>query len=440
LNAVGITKSFVGTAKLVATAGESFPNAMIDLVADPLDAARLKLLLWDGTNAKVAPQIKYRRRTYEPVKLDPTVVCAVRWATGRNDYGSTRELFDRILSLVMKNIGIAEQPARLLVYFIFSTWFPDRLTLAPGLAIVGSDVGQAIQLLRFLYCVCRRPILLGGMSQSSLMSLPLSMSPTLLLDRPRLTHSFRSFLSTSNRRGLLAVRMGKTLDVCCPKVIYSGREEVREAVASAMLQIALQPTGVPPQAWEHERLNEIAVELQGKMLAYRLANFAKVKVSQLKGANFTEQLSELAMNLAACIKEDPNLAAGIIPLLKERDECVRALRDRELETVVIEAVLGVFHENEKKRVHVTEIGDLANSILRSRGEFIEFSPEKVGQRLSILGLQRTRTAAGMCLDLTSDMRHFVHRLARTYDVPSVANVVSGCPDCKAASGPASTTV
>jgi hypothetical protein len=438
VKAVG-TRS-VAMAKCVATAGESFPNAMIELVADPLDPSKLKLLLWDGAKVKVAPRIKYGCRTYEPVALDPTVVCGVRWPTRRDDFGSARELFDRILSLVTENIGITEEPARLLVYFIFSSWFPDRLAVAPGLAIVGSAVGEAIQFLRFLHCVCRRPILLAGMSQADLISLPLSVYPTLLLDRPRLTRSLRSFLSTSNRRGLVAVRRGKVLDVCCPKVIYFGMEEVPAALGSAMLRITLPLTAVCGQTLDDERLNHIAAELQGKMLAYRLANFAKIRVSQLEGTNFTNQTRELAANLAACVMGDPELAAGVVPLLKERDEYIRGQRDRELETVVIEAILAVFHEKEKDRVQVKEIAALANSILRSRGEFIEYSPEEVGHRLDILGLQRTRTSGGMCLVLNSDMRRFVHRLARTYDVPSIANVVPGCPDCKARSGPASTAV
>jgi hypothetical protein len=363
-----------------------------------------------------------------------------RKAYRTNDYGSTRELFDRILSLVTENIGIAEEPGRLLVYFIFSTWFPDRLTVAPGLAIVGSAVGEAIQLLRFLHCVCRRSIPLVGMSQADLISLPLSVYPTLLLDRPRLTRSLRSFLSTSNRRGLLAARRGKILGVCCPKVVYLGMEEVPEALASAMLQVTLPLTAVHGQALDDEQLNHIAVQLQGKMLAYRLANCAKIRVSQLEGTNFTNQTHELAANLAACMMDDSELAAGVVPLLKARDEYVRGQRDRELETVIIEAVLAVFHEKKKDRVQVKEIAALANSILRSRGEFIVYSPEEVGHRLDLLALRRTRTAAGMCLILTRAMRRLVHRLARTYDVPSVANVVPGCPDCKAASGPASTIV
>jgi hypothetical protein len=164
-------------ANCVATAGESFRKAILDLVADPLDPAKLKLLLWHGTKGKIAPQIEYGSRTYKPVGLGPTVVCGVRWPTRRDGYGSTRKLFDRILGLVTEKIGIEEQPARILVHFVFSTWLPERLTVAPGLAIVGSAVGQAIHLLRFLQCVCRRSILLVGTSQADLISLPLSIYP-----------------------------------------------------------------------------------------------------------------------------------------------------------------------------------------------------------------------------------------------------------------------
>jgi hypothetical protein len=440
LDPVGITNPSVSMTKHVATAGESFPSAIIDLVVDQSDSSRLKLLLWDGTKAKVAAQIKYGCRTYEPVAVDPTVVRGVRWPTCRCDCGSTRELFDRILGLITRCTGVADQPARLLAYFIFSTWFPDRLTVVPGVAILSPTVSSAIQLLRLLHRVCRRSILLGGTPQHDLISLPLALSPSLLIDRPTLTRSLRSFLSTSNRRGLFAARRGKILDVCCPKVVYFGMGEVPEAIASGMLRIALPPTAVRSQVFDDGELNAIATELQGKMLAYRLANFANIQVSELPGTNFTDQTRELAVNLAACVIGDCELARGVVPLLKEQDEYVRGQRDRELETVVIEAVLVVVHERKKDRVQVKEIASLANSILRSRGEFIEYSPEEVGHRLDILRLQRTRGAAGMCLILTSDMRRFVHRLARTYDVPSVANVVSGCRDCKAASGPASTIV
>jgi hypothetical protein len=138
------------------------------------------------------------------------------------------------------------------------------------------------------------------------------------------------------------------------------------------------------------------------------------------------QTRELALNLAACIVGEPGLAAAVVPLLKERDEYVRAQRDREPETVIIEAILTVIHENTKKRVQVTEITDLANSILRSRGGIIVYSPEEVGHRLNILGLKRMRTSAGMCLILSTATRQLVHELARKRDVPSASNIASPC--------------
>jgi hypothetical protein len=190
---------------------------------------------------------------------------------------------------------------------------------------------------------------------------------------------------------------------------------------------------------DDDQWNTISAELQNKLLAYRLANFAKIRVSQLPEANLTSQTCELAMNLAACVIGDPGLAAGLVPLLKPRDEAVRAQHDRELGTVIIEVILGVSHENKKDRVQVKEIADLANTLLRSRGELIEYGPEEVGHRLDILGLQRTRSAAGMFLILSRDTRRLVHQLAHAYDVPTVANVVRSCPDCNAGSGPAPTT-
>ena len=172
----------------------------------------------------------------------------------------------------------------------------------------------------------------------------------------------------------------------------------------------------------------------------RLANFANVRVSQIQEASLTHQTRELAENLAACVVGDPKLATGVVPLLREQDERVRSQRDRELGSVIIEAVLACCHENGKDRVQVKEIAALVNTILRSRGEFIEYSPEEAGHQLDTLGLQRTRTAAGMVLTLTNSTRRLVHGLARAYDVISLVNGVPRCPDCKSESASGTTRV
>src|SRR5271167_3095297 len=139
-------------AQRVATVGGSLLKAMIEVVADPSDCSRLNVLLFEGTKVRIAPEIEYGGCVYEPVALDPTLVRGVRWPRCPISYGTTRALFDKLLGLITQYIRIEDHCARLLVYFTFSTWFADRLTLAPGLAISGPATSDAIQLLRLLHC------------------------------------------------------------------------------------------------------------------------------------------------------------------------------------------------------------------------------------------------------------------------------------------------
>jgi len=431
LSSVGIANPRAAVAKCIATAGESFPNATIDLVADPSDSYRLNLLLWDGSSATVAPRIEYGRSTYEPMALEPTLVRTMQWPKCPIEYGSTRNLFDSVLGLITRHVEIQDTSARLLTYFVFSTWFPDRLSLAPGLAILGPADGEGVQLLRLLRCLCRRSMLLAEASHASLLSLPLHLSPSLLVNRPMLTRPLRSFLSTSNRRGLGTVKRGKVLEVCCPKAVYFGMDEIPQDIASVMIQIPLSSATAQPSVLEDGTLNDITAELQGKMLAYRLANYSRIRISHLHGMNFTHQTHEFAINLAACIVDDAELARGVVPLLKEQDDHVRGQPDRKLDAAILGAVLACLHEKKSDWVQVKEITALANTLLRTQGEIVEYRPEEVGHRLDGLSLGRTRQNEGMFLLLGRDTSRLVHRLALGYGVSWDVNSVPACPDCKA---------
>lgn len=438
LGAVGTANPCAAAAKCIATAGESFPDATIDLVADPSDSYRLNLLLWDGSSATVAPRIECS--SYEPIALEPSLVHAVQWPKCPIQYGSTRNLFDRVLSLITQHIEIQDTSARLLTYFVLSTWFPDRLSLAPGLAGLGPADSEGVQLLRLLRCLCRRSMLLAEASQASLLSLPLQLSPSLLMNRPMLTRPLRSFLGSSNRRGLGTVKRGKVLEVCCPKAVYFGMDEIPQDIASIMIQVPLSSAAAPKSVLEDGTLNKIAAELQGKMLAYRLANYSRVRISHLHGMNFTHQTREIAMNLAACIVDDAELASGVVPLLKEQDDHTRGQPDRKLDVAILGAVLACLHEKKSDRVQVKEITALANTLLRTQGEIVECRPEEVGHRLDRLSLGRTRQNEGMFLLLGRDTSRLVHRLALGYGVSWDVTFVPDCPDCKMLRGRANSAL
>jgi hypothetical protein len=413
----------------IQTAGNNFPNAMIDLVRDPADSNILKLLFWDGAAAKVASQIEYEGSIYEPITLGSTLADAVQWPTCPISSGSTKDLFGKVLSLIMHNVDMQETSARLLTYFVFSTWFPDRLSLAPGLAILGPADSEGVQLLKLLRCLCRRSMLLAEASQSSLLALPLELSPTLLINRPRITRQFRTFLTTSNRRGLSTVRKGRIVELCCPKAVYFGMDPIPQDVASTVLQVSLS-VSMPKRLLENEALTKIAAEFQGKMLGYRLANFARIRVSSVHAPAFTHQTRELAMNLAACIVDDDGLSQAIIPLLKKQDDNAREQPNRMLDEAILEAVLTCLHEKKHDRVQVKDIKGLANALLRTRGELSEYSPEEVGHRLDVFALRRTRQQQGMFLLLDPDTSRLVHGLTLQYEIVWNMTSAPACKDCK----------
>ncbi len=437
---VAVANPHAAAAHSVATAGEIFPNAAIDLVADPSDSYTLNLLLWDGSSATITPRIEYGRFTYEPIALEPSLVHAVQWPKCPIQYGSTRDLFESVLSLITQHVEIRNTYARLLTYFVFTTWFPDRLSLSPGFAILGPADSEGIQLLRLLRCLCRRSILLAEVTQTSLLSLPLHLSPSLLMNRPMITRQLRNFLSTSNRRGLGTVKGGKVLEVCCPKAIYFGMDEIPQGIGSVMIQVALSSSTTRTTTLKEEVLNDVTAELQGKMLAYRLANYSKIQATHVRGMNLTHQTREIAMNLAACIVDDAELAGGVVPLLKEQDEHVRGQPDRKLDAAILGAVLTCLHEKKSDRVQVKEISALANTLLRAQGEIVEYRPEDVGHRLDGFSLWRTRQNEGMFLLLGRDTSRLVHRLAFGYGVAWDVNSQVGCPECQLLGGSANSTV
>lgn len=73
--------------------------------------------------------------------------------------------------------------------------------------------------------------------------------------------------------------------------------------------------------------------------------------------------------------------------------------------------------------------EFVNSILRARGEILEFSPEEIGRKLNALGLYKKRTNAGMSVTLSRENSHRVHDLARRYDVPPAPDVAAQCAEC-----------
>ncbi len=120
--------------------------------------------------------------------------------------------------------------------------------------------------------------------------------------------------------------------------------------------------------------------------------------------------------LAAPIVDDPKLQAGVIELLKDRDEQSRIDRATGVNGRVLQAVLFHCHQKEQRKF-VRELADTSNRLSAEDGESLKLSSETVGHILKNLGLYTRRLGnAGRGLMFDQATQSHAHSLGHQYDV------------------------
>lgn len=423
----------------VVTAGEIFSDGtVIELVSGSPEFHKPELLLWNGRKATVASRVEYGNRRYEAPELALSTYRAIRLPARCADYGSIGELFSGIADLFKHYLHFSEQESRLLACFCISTWLADRLPSAPGLAISGPDQGAGIEALRLLSCVCRHPLMLAEITSASFHSLPMQLSPTLLIHQEVLKPNMLRLLRAPSYRGLhLVGGRASLIDLCGPKAVFCSDDSAVDALGDGVIQISVAPSQLQSSALGELLRDKIATDFQPRLLMYRLKNHAKVENSQVDVAEFTFATGQLARTLAACFPEDSELARDVVRLFRTPNDEVREKRFRDVHCAIVEILWALVHNRKCKAVNVNELAKDVSTLLQSRGETVQYSPEEVGWKLKHLSIPRHTDSSGRQVVLHRDTSRIVHRCAQLYDLPCSQDVQAGCPDCAKAEVPPS---
>jgi hypothetical protein len=414
--------------KIIPTTWEVLPDGTILDLARRAGDGEIGFLARDGNQFGISSRVEYDGTTYVPAPGDPTILGALRFPRGAEPYGSARELFDEIAKLIALHNDLPERFLLQVVYFIFGTWFADRLPIAPFLSIVASATAPCGVLLELLELLCRRSLLLTVENPAGLWTLPMHWRPTLLLDAAELSVPVRKFLRASQSQGIRFPRNGQALDLCCAKVVCSP-EPLRDApLANLALQISLAPARRELPALSEEASQRIADEFQAKLLMYRFREYSHVSPPDFDVAGLTVPTQCLARSLASCIVGDANLQAGLLPLLRQQDQEFHVERSAGLEAVILEALLRCCHEEDRSNIRAGELAEVTNKILAKRGESLRISPETVGRRLKSLGFHTEPIGSGgNGLWLLGGVRVTIHKAALEYGV--LQEPVKGCAYC-----------
>ena len=422
----------IATDSCIISAGEKFADgAMFELVSSSSGRNKPDLLLWDGNTEVVGPRVEHDGRIYEAPELPPSLYQATRLPSHCSDYVSARDLLAALTDLFRQHFHLSERVANLPACFAISSWLADCLPIAPTLIISGPDEELGIDILRLLGCVCYHPLILAELTLSGFRSLPLLLPLTLLLNQQELAPKLERLLRASSYRGLyLPGNRGSVIDRFGPKAIVCGNGTDVDHLGGGVINISVPPSQLQPSVLDEQTLKEIANDFQPRLLMYRLKNSGKVPQSRVDVSNFTFATRQIARTLATCFPEDLELAREMVQLLGPQDADARLQRANSIECAIVEVLLAFLHEQKLTGMSVGDLADLANGLLRSRGEILTYSPEEVGWKLrGRLNLIRHRVSSGSQIQFDRQTSYQVHRLAREYDLGPLC--IETCSECAA---------
>jgi hypothetical protein len=289
---------------------------------------------------------------------------------------------------------------------------------------------EAAILLQLLAATCRRALLLSDVSIATWGFLQTALRPTLIISTRRLRAPILDFLEASSMRHQYVVRKGQLLDLFGATVIYERIPSGAHSLIGSAICVTLTPARDRLPVVSDQDREKIANEMQRKLLLYRLLTYNKVRESRFDVPRFTAAVRTRARVLGACVADDSDLQSSLVTVLQGQDEDARITRSFSLESILVEALLFLCHEDDERASAI--VGDIAkvmNTILKGRGEPLELEPRKVGdvlRALQFFPVRQGSAARGISL-LLADRRQ-VHCLARDYDVPTIRDGVK-CPQC-----------
>jgi hypothetical protein len=275
-----------------------------------------------------------------------------------------------------------------------------------------------------LGCICHHPVLLADFD---VLGLPKELRPTRLIGQA----------GTRLDKGLGALQFsgfgdpkGELRELAATTVVYIGEADLKSPFADVGFWFSVPPA-IRLFSEQDERREAFPINsLQNKLLAYRLQNFSKIALSDFDAPDFYGASREMARSLGRCIVDAPELQTKIIDLLQPRNDADHVEGTIRLAAVITEALVVCCHER-KASVRVGEVATLANGILSRDGEYIQVNPKEVGAKLKKMGFRTTRLdSAGRGIYLLKEQCAQIHELARSFQVPTLREGLSGCPHCK----------
>jgi hypothetical protein len=411
----------------------SQPVASVVVADEMLETVRTRsgataLLRWSGGNASHGREFRIGAHTYVAADSGSGLPREIRLASRPQNYVSDEVLVKEIADILRSRGGVSESNAELAAYFAVATHFADCHDPALRAVISATDEWEAARFLRLLACFCRHAFPVAVFDPALLWTLPLGCVPTFLLSDPEPSNSLTALLNATQHRGFALARAGQTFSRQFSAVIIDCEGGLAGMAPSSFCRIDATPRTQPalPNA---EALTAIEERFQAKLLSYRLKYRSQVASATCDASALGGSIRAIACVLGSCFPNNRSLQARISELLQPQDEVRRFDSACGQSAVVLEALLVLCHEN-RNDAHVGDVAEVANEILKHRGDGYRLDPRRVGALLKPLRLGHVRDSKGYKFLLSAANRRRIHELGRARDVSFFKGEITPCSFCR----------
>ncbi len=418
-------------------------GTLLELVEDPHDPTQSRLAVCKCGRCVVGLGAREEGLELLPVPRYEGLLRHVRLPRGVKPYASLKKLLAEIEGLMKLCVVVPEERyVRLLGLFVLNTWVADRLPVAPYLSIVGLPESGKTTLLQVLALVCRRALLTGDISVSTLLDACANLGCTVLIDEADSQGSaLHRVLRMGSTPGLISVGKGPGSHAFGAKVMCFRELSADAALNSRCVTIPMREANSANLARPSEpTVQALADDLQQQLLKFRFDNLSRVRPRSVPIASgLRPRAHDLFQGFAGVASEDENLESLRLAVLHQDV----ALRDplTPAQTAVLGGCFSVVHRNSPmatrgfKSLQVSYLTKVVNDELERSGERFYLEARKVGAVLTTLGfVKRERTSRGWVVWFEKDDIERLHELMQLYgeDVVHDAEVhlaMSRCPQC-----------
>ncbi len=139
----------------ISTDFEELPNGtLVELIQPGPAEGALAFVVWTEGNASLVEQFEQDGRILIPPAVDQRLGANLRLPVGVKPCPTAGQLFTDVCAVIRSYVDLPERSICLVAAFALSTWFVDRLAVAPYLWICGPSGSGKTTLVRLLGTVC----------------------------------------------------------------------------------------------------------------------------------------------------------------------------------------------------------------------------------------------------------------------------------------------